>query len=62
MSSSEYYCVPGDRLCPCDRATTGPGTYEKQNCIYASIAGTIQLTTVDQSTANSDKKPIISVV
>ncbi|CAF5135355.1 unnamed protein product, partial [Rotaria magnacalcarata] len=21
MSSSEYYCVPGDRLCPCDRAT-----------------------------------------
>ncbi|CAM2712823.1 unnamed protein product [Rotaria socialis] len=38
MSSSEYYCVPGDRLCPCDRATAGPGTYEKQNCIYASIA------------------------
>jgi exosome complex RNA-binding protein Csl4 len=62
MSSSEYYCVPGDRLCPCDRATSGPGTYEKQNCIYASIAGTIQLTTVDQAAANPDNKPVISVV
>ncbi|CAF0913570.1 unnamed protein product [Adineta steineri] len=62
MSSFEYYCVPGDRLCPCDRAIAGPGTYEKQNCIYASIAGTIQLTAVDQPSANSDKKPTISVV
>ena len=62
MSSSEYYCVPGDRLCPSDRATSGAGTYEKQNCIYASIAGTIHLTTVDSTSTDSEQKPIISVL
>ena len=62
MSSSDYYCVPGDRLCPCDRAIAGPGTYEKQNCIYASIAGTIQLTTSETTSASNEKKSTISVV
>ncbi|UJR27163.1 hypothetical protein I4U23_008461 [Adineta vaga] len=47
---------------PCDRAISGPGTYEKQNCIYASIAGTIQLQLFDSSSTNPDKKPTISVV
>ena len=58
--TSEYYCVPGDRLCPAERAQSGPGTYEKQNCIYASIAGTIQLSKIDQS--SPETKPVISVV
>lgn len=62
MSSSEYYCVPGDRLCASDRATAGTGTYEKQNCIYASIAGAIQLTTIDPTSNTADQKPVISVV
>ena len=59
--SSEYYCVPGDRLCASDRALSGAGTYEKQNCIYASLAGTIRLATVDQSSTSNEKKPTISV-
>ena len=62
MTSSDYYCVPGDRLCPCDRAIAGPGTYEKQNCIYASIAGTIQLTTNETPSTANEKKSTISVV
>jgi exosome complex RNA-binding protein Csl4 len=61
MSSSEYYCVPGDRLCASDRAISGSGTYEKQNFIYASIAGSIQLATTDQ-TFTTEKKPTLSVV
>lgn len=55
---SEYYCVPGDRLCAADVVLSGPGTYERQNFIYASIAGEISLTTTDQSNV----KPTISVV
>ena len=62
MSSSTYFCVPGDRLCSSDRANSGPGTYERQNCIYASLAGMIVLTTPEQSNGNPDQNQVISVV
>ncbi|CAF0917924.1 unnamed protein product [Didymodactylos carnosus] len=67
---SSYYCVPGDRLCPADSARPGPGTYEKQGCIFASIAGSIKLNLSEnelgavshnKNTSNNEK-PIITVV
>ncbi|EFN82797.1 3'-5' exoribonuclease CSL4-like protein [Harpegnathos saltator] len=43
-------CVPGQRLCVCDKINiAGPGTYEQQGYIYSKLAGIVKLETNDKT-------------
>ncbi|KAJ8956054.1 hypothetical protein NQ318_016504 [Aromia moschata] len=48
MAGELLICVPGQRLCLCDKVyTSGQGTYERQGYIYSQLAGYVDIVEKD---------------
>ncbi|XP_018572159.1 exosome complex component CSL4 [Anoplophora glabripennis] len=48
MKDSPLICLPGQRLCLCDKVhTSGQGTYERQGYIYSQLAGYVDIVEKD---------------
>lgn len=44
MQEESLVCLPGQRLCLCDKTyTSGQGTYERQGYIYSQLAGYVDI-------------------
>lgn len=49
MKDSSLICLPGQRLCLCDKVhTSGQGTYERQGYIYSQLAGYVDIIEKDR--------------